>query len=233
MSGRRWLQIGGAIGVVAIIAGVVAFAPLSLWATELVTWIRGAGIVGVLAFAGVYVGAALLLLPASVLTAGAGLAYGPWLGILLVSPVSVLAATLAFIVGRTVARPFVDRRVGNDPRIKAIDTAIGRNGLKVVLLLRLSPIFPFNVLNYALSLTRVRLRDYVLGSFIGMLPGTFLYVYIGSALANVTALSDRAASETTTAERVFYWVGLAATLAVTIYLTRLARRALKEAMDPP
>jgi len=233
MSGRRWLKLGGLIGVIALILEVAAVVPATRWAAELVAWMRGAGLFGVLAYAGVYVAAAILLLPGSVLTAGAGLAYGPWLGILIVSPVSVLAATLAFLIGRTIARPWVERRVGSDPTLKAIDAAIGRDGLKVVLLLRLSPVFPFNVLNYALSLTRVRTREYVLGSFIGMLPGTFLYVYIGSAVADVAALANGTAASATSAQRLMFWLGLAATLGVTIYLTRLARRALTEALHTP
>lgn len=230
MSGRRWLKVGGLIGVIALVFEVAAVVPLSRWAVELVAWVRGAGAVGVLAYASIYVAAAVLLLPGSVLTAGAGLAYGPWLGILIVSPVSVLAASLAFLVGRTAARPWVERRVGHDPKLKAIDAAIGRNGLKVVLLLRLSPVFPFNVLNYTLSLTQVRARDYVLGSFVGMLPGTFLYVYIGSAVGDAAALLNPSGATATTAERVVYWIGLAATLAVTVYLTRLARQALRKAL---
>jgi uncharacterized membrane protein YdjX (TVP38/TMEM64 family) len=192
---------------------------------QFVAWVQAAGPVGVIAYAVAYVVATVFLLPGSILTAGAGLAYGPWLGTLLVSPVSVAAATASFLLGRTVARGWISRRAGADPRFRAIDAAIGQRGFQIVMLLRLSPVLPFSVLNYALGLTGVRLRDYVLGSFVGMLPGTFLYVYLGSLVTNIAALSagtDAGGS----AKRYLFWAGLVATFVVTVYITRVARRAL-------
>ena len=140
---------------------------------------------------------------------------------------SVIAATLAFLVGRSVARGWVAKRVHADTRFAAIDAAVGRNGLRLVMLLRLSPVFPFNLLNYALGLTRIRLRDFVLGSFVGMLPGTVLYVYLGSLVTSASAMSseDGAAG---TLQQVLYWAGLAASVMVVIIVTKVARRALKE-----
>jgi uncharacterized membrane protein YdjX (TVP38/TMEM64 family) len=221
----RSLRIGGAVAVVALAAAAAVLLPVTEWAARLVDWIRGAGPAGVAVYAAVYVLATVAMLPGSILTAGAGLAYGRWWGLLLVSPVSVGAATLAFLLGRTVARGWIARRTEADPRFRAVDAAIGRHGFKIVILLRLSPVFPFNVLNYALGLTRVSVRDYVLGSFLGMLPGTFLYVYLGSLVSDVAALSDGAA-EASALRRVLSVVGLVATVAVTVYITRVARRAL-------
>lgn len=183
---------------------------------------------GVAAYVAAYVTVTLLLLPASLLTAGAGLAYGPILGTTLVSPVSVAAATLAFLLGRTVARDWVATRIAGDARFAAIDAAIGRHGFRIVALLRLSPLVPFSVLNYALGLTRVRPRDFVLGSFVGMLPGTLLYVYLGSLVTTVSGLGpDRGSG----AAQGLYWAGLAATLLATVSITRIARRALNEAVS--
>jgi uncharacterized membrane protein YdjX (TVP38/TMEM64 family) len=119
--------------------------------------------------------------------------------------------------------------VSRDPRFAAIDAAIEHQGLKVVLLLRLSPVFPFSVLNYALGLTGVRLRDYVLGSFLGMLPGTILYVYLGSLVTTAAALGG-GGGPSTSGQRALYWAGLGATLIVTVLMTRLARRALRSAL---
>jgi uncharacterized membrane protein YdjX (TVP38/TMEM64 family) len=229
---NKWVKIGAAVAVGAIVIEAALVLPLSRWAGNLVEWVRGAGATGVVVYAVVYVSATLLLLPGSLLAAGAGLAYGPLLGTMLVSPVSVAAATLAFAVGRTVARGWVAKRVDADVRFRAIDAAIGRNGLRIVMLLRLSPIFPFNLLNYALGLTEVRLRDFVLGSFIGMLPGTFLYVYLGSFVTSVNALST-SADAGRTAQQVLYWVGLAATVVVTVFVTRIARRALADELADP
>src|SRR5206468_12667832 len=114
---------------------------------------------------------------------------------------------------------------GANPRFAAIDRAIGREGLKIVLLVRLSPIFPFTLLNYALGLTRVAVRDYVVGSLIGMLPGTLMYVYLGSL---VTSLTELAAGRPSggALQPAFYLGGLVATVAVALYVSRFARRAL-------
>ena len=226
----RWILFA------ALAAGLVTAAlmlPVNAWLLGLVEWVRAAGAAGVAAFAAVYVAATLLLLPGSALTAGAGFAYGPLWGTLLVSPVSVLAASLAFVLGRTVARGWVARRMAAAPRFAAVDQAIGESGLKIVLLLRLSPLFPFNLLNYGLGLTRVSFRDYVLGSFLGMLPGTALYVYLGSLVTSASELLSGRSSGPGAAGQALYWVGLGATMVVTVLVTRIARRALDRAITTP
>jgi uncharacterized membrane protein YdjX (TVP38/TMEM64 family) len=166
-----------------------------------------------------------------VLTIGGGFAYGPLWGLVLVSPVSVLAATTAFLLARTVARDWVARRLGQDPRVAAIDAAVGQSGLKIVLLLRLSPVFPFNILNYTLGLTRVGLRDFVLGSWIGMLPGTVLYVYIGSLITSASELASGTRPSSGIAGHALLILGLVATVAVVVLITLIARKALKHALD--
>lgn len=218
-----------AVGAGAVVA-LVTLLPVTTWLVTVVEWIRGQGAAGPALFAATYVIAAVLLLPGSVLTIGGGFAYGPLWGLALVSPVSVVAATAAFVLGRTVARDWIMRRLGKDPRLAAIDAAVGHNGFKIVLLLRLSPLFPFNALNYLLGLTRVRLRDFVLGSWLGMLPGTALYVYIGSLVTSASELASGARPSTGFAGQALLVAGLAATLAVTIILTRIARRALQRAL---
>lgn len=225
----RWLRYGVGVGIGVLLLEAALVLPLSQWAEQLVEWVRGAGATGVAVYAGVYIAATVLMLPGSLLTVGAGLAYGPVLGTLLVSPVSVTAATLAFLMGRTVARKWVATRTRRDPRFAAIDAAIRQHGFKIVALLRLSPVIPFNFLNYALGLTAVGLREYVAGSFVGMLPGTLLYVYLGSLVTSLTALgNDRGPAGT--AQRILYWVGLGATVVVTLFITRIARRALDKAL---
>jgi uncharacterized membrane protein YdjX (TVP38/TMEM64 family) len=115
-------------------------------------------------------------------------------------------------------------------KFAAIDQAVGRQGFKIVFLTRLSPIFPFNMLNYAFGLTKVSFGKYALASWIGMLPGTIMYVYFGATLRS---LADAATGnvETGTAGKIFFWFGLAATIVVTVFVTRLARRALKQAVS--
>jgi uncharacterized membrane protein YdjX (TVP38/TMEM64 family) len=230
VTGRIWGRAALLVLAAAAVVLVVVLLPAGEWMQRLVGWIQGAGAAGVAVFAAAYVAATVLLLPGSILTLGAGFAYGPLAGLLLVSPVSVMAATVAFLLGRTVARRWIAERVGRDARFAAIDAAIEREGLKIVLLLRLSPALPFNVLNYALGLTRVRLRDYVLGSFVGMLPGTLLYVYLGSLVTTAASL-EVAGAPATPARQAIYWAGLGATAVVTLFMTRLARRALRTALD--
>jgi uncharacterized membrane protein YdjX (TVP38/TMEM64 family) len=216
-----------------VAGGLVAAAtllPLDRWLLDLVEWIRGAGGAGVAVFALVYGLATVLLLPGSLLTLGAGFAYGPIAGTLLVSPVSVVAATAAFLLGRSVARGWIARRVEGSPRFRAIDEAVGTGGFRIVLLLRLSPVFPFNVLNYALGLTRVRVRDYVLASFLGMLPGTFMYVYLGSLVTSAAELASGEAPDAGPWRQAMFYGGLLATVVVTVLITRTARRALDRSL---
>ncbi len=222
--------IGAAIAAAVLVS--LFFLPAARWALLLVDWVRGAGAIGALVYAAVYVLATLFLLPGSVLTAGAGFAYGPLWGTLLVSPVSVLTATLAFGLGRSLARNWVSHRLERLPRFAAIDEAIGQNGFKIVFLLRLSPIFPFNLLNYVLGLTRVGLRDYVVGSLLGMLPGTFLYVYLGSLVTNASELLSGRREASGPWGQILYWGGLFATLLATALITRIARKALNQALAP-
>ncbi len=219
--------------ILVVVAGLLAAAyllPLGQWALRLVEWVRSAGATGVAAYFLVYISAVVLLLPGSVLTLGAGFAYGPLYGTLFVSPTSVLGATLAFLLGRSVARNWIAARVARNPKFAAIDEAVGRDGFKIVLLLRLSPVFPFSLLNYALGLTRVRLRDYVLASFLGMLPGTVLYVYLGSLITSAAQLVSGQRPQGGMAQQLFFWGGLAATVLVTVLITRTARRALDNAL---
>src|SRR5882724_4241478 len=221
--GRLLLLVLAAVAV----AAVLRFLPVNQWLLGFVAWIRGAGTAGMAIFLVAYVVACVLLLPGLVLTLGAGFAYGVAVGVPLVWVSANLGAAVAFLLGRTLARERIAARVAGNPRFAAIDRAVGREGLKIVLLTRLSPAFPFSLLNYAYGLTRVTFRDYVVGSLIGMIPGTAMYVYLGSLLTSVTQLSSGAPSGGT-AKQALTWVGFAATVAVTLMITRIARRALDE-----
>lgn len=204
--------------------------PVAAWAVDLVTWIQAAGAAGIAVFAAAYVLATVGMLPGAVLTLGAGFVYGPVGGALLVSPVSVAAATCAFLLGRTAARGWVADRLAAFPHFGAVDRAVESAGFKIVLLLRLSPLFPFTVLNYALGVTRVRLRDYVVASWLGMMPGTILYVYLGSLITSASELARGGAGQGS-ATTWIYWVGLAASVAVAVVVTRTARAALDRSLS--
>ena len=187
-------------------------------------WIQGLGAAGPATLAGLYVVACVLFLPGWILSLGAGALFGVLTGTITVSVGATMGATAAFLIGRHVARDWVARRLAGFPAFKAIDDAVAVQGWKIVLLTRLSPVFPFNLLNYGYGLTGVRLRTYVLASWAGMLPGTVTYVYLGSLVRNLAELGRGRAR--TPAEWILYGVGLAATLAVTVVVTRIARAAL-------
>ena len=163
----------------------------------------------------------MLFIPGSVLTLGAGAIFGVVWGSVYVSISSTLAATCAFLVGRYLARDAIERKIKGNKRFDAIDKAVAGEGWKIVGLTRLSPVFPFTLLNYAFGLTQVKLRDYMLASWIGMMPGTIMYVYLGSLAQAATGERER-----TTGEWVLYGVGLLATVVVTVFVTRVAKKAL-------
>lgn len=186
------------------------------------------GTLGHVAFGAGYVVAALLFIPGSLLTLAAGAFFG-LVGVITVSLASTTAAALAFLIARYLAREKVAEAARRHPRFGAVDRAIAEGGWRIVALLRLSPVIPYSAGNYLFGLTRLRFWPYVLASWIAMLPGTFLYVYLGQiGRLGVQAVGEEV-PETTTGEWVLRIVGLLATAAVTVYLTRLARRRLREA----
>jgi uncharacterized membrane protein YdjX (TVP38/TMEM64 family) len=217
------------VGIAAVAAAVVLL-PVNEWLLAIIERIRDMGLAGAAVFVVAYVAATVLVLPGSILTLGAGFAYGPVYGTLLVMLASNVGAAAAFLLGRTVLRERVARRIAGAARFSAVDAAVGAQGFRVVLLLRLSPLFPFNLLNYALGLTRVRPGDYVLASVLGMFPGTLLYVYLGSLVTSVTQLTSGQRPDSGPWGRVLFWGGLVATVAVTVLITRIARRALDSAL---
>jgi uncharacterized membrane protein YdjX (TVP38/TMEM64 family) len=223
-----WLRAGLIVAALALVFLAARRLPLA----GAFAWVRAQGPWAPVLFVGLYVLACVLFVPGSLLTLGAGAVFGPVLGTALVSVAATLGATASFLLGRFVARDRLERRLAGHARFAAIGDAVAREGWKIVLLLRLSPAFPFALLNYALGLTRVRLAHYVGASWLGMLPGTALYVYLGSVLGEALLGGPAAPRTRTPAEWAFYAVGLAATGAVTWYVTRLARRALAQRLRP-
>ena len=193
----------------------------------LVEWVNAQGIWAPVIFIAAYAAATLAFVPGSLLTLAAGAVFGIVRGTAFVFIGAVIGSALAFLVSRHVARPMIERRIVGDQRFERIDRAIAREGMKIVLLLRLSPVLPYNLLNYALGLTRVTFRDYLIASF-GMIPGTLLFVYSGKVAGDVAALAGGAQVERGTSYYALLIVGLIATAAVTIWITRIARRAIQE-----
>ena len=136
----------------------------------------------------------------------------------------------AFGIGRTLAHDLVERRLGGEPRFRALSEAVNRKGWRIVALARLTPVFPFSVGNYGFGLTRMRAWDYFFASMLGTLPSNAVYVYLGAATGGLLAGSDRAR---TPAEWALLALGLAATVVLTVMLRRMADRALAEARLQP
>ncbi|MEG4206490.1 TVP38/TMEM64 family protein [Microcoleus sp. Pol7_A1] len=186
---------------------------------------------GPAAFILIYIVATVLFIPGSLLTLGSGVLFGVVGGSVCVSIGSVLGATCAFLTGRYLTRDWVSKQIEGNQKFKAIDSAVASEGWKIVFLTRLSPIFPFNLLNYAFGVTQVSLKDYFFASWIGMIPGTVMYVYIGSLAGSLAALGSPGRSRTS-AEWTLYGIGLLATIALTVYATRFAKKALEEKISP-
>lgn len=222
-----------ALGLLAAIALIIFRFPLSTWLPSFVEWIRDTGPLGQVAFAAAYTVATVFLLPSSVFCVSAGFIYGPVTGVLVMIPTCLVAGTVIFIASRFLFRAWVIQKISNDARLKNLDAAIHDDGKRLVFLLRLSPISPFAVVNYALGATRVKYRDFLLGTLMGMLPGISLYVYTGSLLNDVTQILSGERPHLGMTQQVFYVLGFVATLAVTVVVTRLARKALTKDLEAP
>lgn len=229
--GSRLKWVMAVLALVAVVVALRLFGPqIQGYLTSFNQWIEGLGPWAPIAFIAGYIIFTVALIPGSLLTMAGGALFGLAYGTLYVTVGAVIGSTLAFLISRHLARERFEKNLTNNPRFAAIDKAIGEHGGKIVLLLRLSPVFPFTYLNYALGLTRVKLRDYVMAA-VGMVPGTFLYVYYGKAIGDVTAIATGEGPERGMEQWVMLGVGLMATLAVSAYITRIARRALSEAAD--
>jgi uncharacterized membrane protein YdjX (TVP38/TMEM64 family) len=217
----RWVVLAAA-AVALVLLGRTLGGELA----SFVAWVKTLGAFGPIVFVLAYTLAVVAFVPGSLLTLAGGALFGVVAGTAYVFVAASLGACAAFGLARTVARGAIERRVAANPRFAAIDRAIAADGRRIAFLLRLSPVFPFNLLNYALGLTRVRFADYALAC-LGMLPGTLLYVYLGSLAGDLAALAGGASPERGGwLERGFFIAGLAVTALVTVLITRTARRAL-------
>jgi len=202
---------------------------------SILLWIKSLGAVGVIAFIIIYNLATVLFIPGSLLTLGGGALYGLVWGSVYVFIAATFGATFAFLIGRYFARGWISEKLRHHLTFRAIDAAVAIAGFKIVLLTRLSPIFPFNMLNYAFGVTRVALRDYILGS-IGMIPATIMYVYLGSLIGDVAMLEiSQTAINNNPQAQMAQWgikiIGLLATVVVTIQISRIANRILASTLE--
>jgi uncharacterized membrane protein YdjX (TVP38/TMEM64 family) len=198
--------------------------PVDRWVEALVTWTRHEGVLGLAGFALVFIGFALTMLPTLELYVGAGLIYGTWWGAVLMTVLSLVASLAAYAIARSSLRRWIEHRLAQHRRIQELDKGIGMHAFSLGTLLRLAPVLPFGVTNYALGATRITLGMYVLTVITGTVPTNVIYAYAGSLLHRVSEL--RTAHE---GHPLLLWGGLAATVAATVLLGWIAKRALDRA----
>jgi uncharacterized membrane protein YdjX (TVP38/TMEM64 family) len=184
---------------------------------QFINFVRGLGALGYLVYTLGYAVIGLVV-PASVLTIGAGALFGIVGGSIVVAIGATLAATIAFLLARTILRKRIERMVARNPKFAAVDRAIAREGAKIVILVRLAAVFPFLFVNYAFGLTGIGTLKYIGATFIGILPGVIAFVYLGAAAADAATASRT--------KLIFTIVGAVIAVAVSIYVGRIAKRAL-------
>ena len=218
-SNKYW-KWGAYLAIIAALFAIISSLPLGTLSSGLEEWVESLGIWGPVALGLIYIVATVIFVPGTLLTLVAGAVFGLAIGFITVSISSTIGASLAFLIARYFARDKVASMAENNRHFDAIDAAIEEGGWKVVGLLRLSPAIPFNVQNYLYGLTKVKFWEYVLTSWIAMMPGTFMYVYLGT----VSGAALGGDQEKSPGQWVLLVVGLLATVAVTVYVTKLAKR---------
>ena len=191
-----------------------------LWLRHFQAWVAGLGPIGYVVYTLGY-GIVGVFFPASILTLGAGALFGVVGGTIVVAVGATMAATIAFVLARTVLRRRVEAMAAKNPKFAAVDRAIAREGAKIVVLVRLSAVFPFLFVNYAFGLTGIGLVPYVLATFFGILPATVAFVYLGAAGAAVATQQN--------ARTAISVAGALIALGVSIYIGRIAARAIRRA----
>lgn len=221
---KKWIAL--AVAVIALFVGA-RLLPVTEWLKEFSAWAGHLGPLGFVVFVLVYALATILFVPGWPLTVGAGFTFGLLIGTAAVSLGSILGASAAFLIARFLVRKKIESMTAKNKRFQALDKAIGKEGWKMIFLLRLSPIVPFNLSNYFYGITAVKFWPYFFASWIGMLPGTLLYVYLGTVgKAGVDAAAS--GKHRSPWEWAALALGLLATLAVTIWVARIARNALRK-----
>ncbi len=216
----RFLKPLLALALIAAFIIAVRLLPLSDWLTQFQTWVRGIGPAGYVVYILAYAVCCVLIIPALALTLGAGAIFGFAAGSLVVIVGATSGATLAFVLARTVLRHRVEKMTANNPKFRALDRAITREGTKILWLVRLSGFPPFTWVNYAFGLTGVRLAQYVFITFFGIIPGTLAFTWAGAAGA--AALTGRG-------NRILLLVTAAGAIAVAVFVGRIALNAIRRA----
>jgi uncharacterized membrane protein YdjX (TVP38/TMEM64 family) len=226
---KPYLKSGAGLVALGLVIWFLSSMDAGPLVTRLLEWVQDLGLWGPVVFMLAYIIATVLMFPGAILTLAAGFIFGVVQGAIMISIASTLGATLAFLISRYFARDWVAKKIEGNPKFHALDHAVGKEGWKIVLLIRLSPVIPFNVLNYAFGLTRVSLSHYFFPTWLGMFPATLFYVYIGSLAGSLATLGEQGR---TPLEWAYYAAGFIVALVAVIYLTRLARKVLNQKEIP-
>ena len=217
-----WLGLGVVLLAVGFGASRVEWGP---WVHALQAWIEGLGVLGYVAFSAAYILAAVLLIPVWPLSITGGLAFGAW-GFAWVPVSATLGAAAAFLISRYFARGRIREWLVHRPRYRAVDEAVGEEGWKIVALLRVSPLVPYNLMNYFCGMTQVCFTPFVLATFLGTIPVSAMYVYLG-IVGQAVAGGTMGPLQWT-----LLGVGLLATVAVTVLITRKVGPKLERSGAP-
>ncbi len=239
---RKWLWFGLGLGLALLLALLLRPGSLCSLLCSALLWVQAQGAAVVIAYIGIYNLATVLFVPGALLTLGGGALYGVVWGSVYALGAAILGATIAFAIGRYLARGAVCRQMRwpfgpvfglSHPHFQALDAAVTRSGFKIVLLTRLSPMLPFNLLNYAYGVTNVSLKHYLMGS-LGMVPGTIMYVYLGALVGDVAALGSQPdlSPQAQILQGMLHSLGLVATAAATLIISRRARHTLQQTVPP-
>lgn len=220
------------ISVIVLAALMVAsyVFPVKEWWIFFIEWIQANPEIASVAYVVAYILATVLMIPGSIITLAGGYVFGVIYGSVLVSIASCTGALIAFLLGRTVLRSWVETQADKMPRFKAFDKALERKGFFLVLLVRLSPIFPFNLLNYMLGLSGVSVKNFLIASWLGMLPGTVAYVYLGSVSRDLAAIFS-GDLETGITGKILMVVGIVSSLLIVWFSAKMASKALNQELD--
>lgn len=222
--------LGLAAGLVVLVVAALIL-PLEKVLLGLLQWVQSLGPTGAVVLIALYILGCLLFSPVWIITVSAGFLYGLGWGTVIVFVGAITGASAAFLTGRTLARGWISRKISANPTFTKVDQAIGRQGFRLIFFLRLSPLFPFSLMNYALGITKVSFWRYFWATALGMLPGSVMYVYLGTAARSLTAIATGHARVQSPAQNVIFWIGLAATAAAVFMITRIAQKSLKESSE--
>jgi uncharacterized membrane protein YdjX (TVP38/TMEM64 family) len=228
---RNWKRAFGVALSLAVLLALGRILPVGAWLGFASTQLRHAGVLGALCFVLAYSVGALLFVPSAMFTFVAGFTFGAWRGTLIGIPGIASSSFAVFLLSQTLLRRPVESWLLQDPRLFAVDRLLARFGARSVVLLRLSPLSPFSVLNYAFGLTGIPRRQYFLATCIGTIPGSVFYAQLGAMAPHLGRIAEGRLPDGGRLETVFLLVGLVLTAVVGLWLGIGAKRAIRSAQQ--